>query len=85
MGWHRESARTRVAGPVVLMPHALRRHALAGQQSHIGKVSLRWSQSETASPVLEDVGHRWTMSRAGPEGPLDPEEDGHDDDHYRAV
>lgn len=85
MGWHRERARTRLAGPVVPTPHALRRHALAGQQSHIGKASLRWSHSETASPVLEDVRHRWTMSRAEPEGTLAPEEDGHDDDRDWSV
>ena len=85
MWWHREMARTRVAGPWVFRPHAPRRHALAGQRSHIGKVSLRRSQIETASPVPEDAWHRWTMRRAGPEGTLDPEEDGHDDDRHRSV
>jgi hypothetical protein len=66
-------------------PHAPRRHALAGQRSHIGKVSLRQSQIETASPVPKDAWRRWTMRRARPEGTLNREEDGHDDDRHWAV
>ena len=85
MWWHREMARTRVAGPWVFRSHAPRRHALAGQRSHIGKVSLRRSQSETASPVPKAAWPRWTIRRARPEGTLDPEEDDHDDDRYWAV
>jgi hypothetical protein len=85
MWWPREMARTRVAGPWVFRLHPPRRHALVGQQSHIGKVSLRRSQIETASPVPKDAWPRQTMRRARPEGTLDPEEDGHDDDRHWAV
>jgi hypothetical protein len=83
--WLREMARTRVAGPWVFRPHAPRRHALAGQRSHIGKVSLRQSQSEAASPVLADAWPRWTMGRARPEVTLAPEEDDYDDDRHGSV
>jgi hypothetical protein len=72
-------------GGLGLQAHEPHRHALAGQRSHIGKVSLMRSQIETGSPVPEDAWRRWTMRRARPEGTLDPEEDGHDDDRHWAV
>jgi hypothetical protein len=85
MWWHREMARTRVAGPWVFRSHAPRRHALAGQRSHIGKVSLRESQVETASPVPKAAWPRWTMRRARLEGTLGPEDDGRDSDRDWSV
>ena len=85
MWWHREIARTHVAGPWVFSPHAPRRHALVGQQSHIRKVCLRRSQIETAPLVPKDAWPRWTMGRARPKVTLAPEEDGYDDDGHWSV
>jgi hypothetical protein len=82
MCWHCEIARTRVAEPWVFRPHAPCRHALVGQQSHIGKVCLRRSQIETASLLPKDAWPRWTMRRARPKVTLAPEEDGYDDGHW---